>query len=178
MDFKQWRKENPAIMAGGAIVLFLIAMGIAYRSMTGDDSAAIGPPGAKLYYYDLNKKELFVAVDVAPPIATASGPHEGQPAGVRAYVYSCTDCKDIQSRFVGYLETLDPEFRAKVDDTQAQGWFLGAIPVNIEGLDEAALVRTEKDPNWVAKVTSDGEKIIDSVGLRCGSGQTLIECLP
>ena len=56
------------------------------------------------YFYDLNTGEVFEDVSRPGPIETASGPHAGMPAGVRAVVFACRDCGDEADRYVGWLE--------------------------------------------------------------------------
>src|SRR5690606_5765079 len=86
MNVREWMNNNSALVTIGAVVLLVIALGIILLQ-TGDGITS-GP--IMMYYYDLNEGRLIqVMSDQPAPVETASGPHDGMPAGVRAHVYTC-----------------------------------------------------------------------------------------
>ena len=92
-----------------AYVVMGIALGLAVLiyAMGGEKGDKIVD---KVWFYDLNTKQKFVvAADVVAPIETESGPHNGEPAGVRAMVAGCGDCSDP---FIGYLLKMSDEWKA------------------------------------------------------------------
>lgn len=92
-----------------AYVVMGIALGLAVLiyAMGGEKGDKIVD---KVWFYDLNTKQKFVvAADVVAPIETESGPHNGEPAGVRAMVVGCGDCGDP---FIGYLMKMSDEWKA------------------------------------------------------------------
>jgi hypothetical protein len=71
------------------------------------------------YFYDRKKGEVFEAPGDSPPkIPTASGPYEGEPAGVRAAVFTLDPADDPSKRFVGWLELPPPP--VKKDEKQTE----------------------------------------------------------
>jgi hypothetical protein len=86
-----------------AIVLIVAAIYI-YTNFGGQENR---PGDNRLgYYFDTNTKELFVRDGtLRPPIEAPSGPDEnGNPAGVRAYVYGKPDGSkdDVMVAFLEY----------------------------------------------------------------------------
>jgi len=69
----------------------------------------------KAWFYDLNTGELFSGSSKQTgPIEASSGPlPNGEPAGVRAHVYSYLSDPNAAELFVGFLEKPDPKVDAK-----------------------------------------------------------------
>ncbi|MCA9270633.1 MAG: hypothetical protein KDA41_19260, partial [Planctomycetales bacterium] len=132
-----------------------------------------GPPTrySMIYCYDQNTGELFEAPDAAtPPLETASGPHRGMPAGVKAVVFSCGRCADPAQRFVGWLE-------APVGDVPA----LQAPPPradNATGEGSDTVIRRPDDDRWIYADSPAGLAIIRGATARCDGEGTLKFCHP
>lgn len=180
MSIKEWREQNPGtfnlIAAGFAAVALLIA---AYNlGYLRKDTPVNERPVAKVYFYDLNKGEVFVGDDCLPPVPAPSGPIDGKPAGVIANVFSCGDCADASTRFVGYLETIDEKFRAGVDPTIARGYYNAPSPTVVPGLTEATLVKLPEDKTWVSKSSADGAAVMSAHESKCPAGTVATGCNP
>ena len=102
MNIRQWLNENSALSTVIAVVMLVCALG--YLVMSNTQS---GPRGPKNYwFYDLEDKELFAAsIESVAPIEAPSG---GE--GVRAFVYGCGDCEDLQ---IAWLQKMTPRGKAQ-----------------------------------------------------------------
>lgn len=134
------------------------------------------PPAQTIWYYDLNTKALFEAPDGGPRITAASGPHDGQPAGVRAYVFSCTSCEDKSTHFIGYLETLDATLLQQLKPEDLKGWYGQRGPPQVQGVDEAMMVRRVEDADWVPSQSSQGQDILNLAGKQCPEARSPTFC--
>ncbi|MBI4581376.1 MAG: hypothetical protein HY718_16865 [Planctomycetes bacterium] len=155
------------------VVAILGAAGLLYWLLVGGGTA--GPKQA--WYYDLNTGQLFTAeVTKELPVAAPSGPApEGQPAGVRAFVFSSGDCSNPSDRFIGWLETLGRTSGSPAvaggSDRMRPADPLGR-PVG------ERLIRREKDRNWVAANTPHGIAIVNEVLRPDTSGRPVRPCEP
>ncbi|MCA9270438.1 MAG: hypothetical protein KDA41_18275, partial [Planctomycetales bacterium] len=86
--------KNPALMIAGAAVLTIAALGfVAMRVLGVAGTTEEVKPVMMAYYYDQNTKELFtLPTETEWQVERPSGEFEGEPAGVRAYVYACGPC--------------------------------------------------------------------------------------
>jgi len=114
------------------------------------------------YYYDRNTKKLFVAPAESGPIATPSGPIQGEPAGVRAAVFTCRDTGVESERFVAYL-SLPAAFRQP-----------GAAQPDDETLGQ--LVAEPGSERWFRYDTREGQAVMSAAQTRCrGTGPLLCQ---
>jgi hypothetical protein len=99
------------------------------------------------------------------------------PAGVKAYVFSCEDCSDEVSRFIGYLETIPPELAAKVKQASENPDASMDIMLAME---TQTLVMSPDDPKkrWVPQASQPGQTIISRINGRCQGDQKLQFCYP
>ncbi len=99
------------------------------------------------WYYDLNTGELFTAkAGQIPPIPAPSGPlPDGRQAGVKAYVFSYVAEPNDSERFIGFLETKDPNY---IDDGRSS-------PRYGEGM----LIKRVKDKQWFPSISRQGRAI-------------------
>lgn len=112
MKIRDTMNNNSAVVTIVAVVILVLSLGFIIMN-----SNKKGPRRVvELYYYDMNTGELFVGPsDQYAPIDAPSGPTaDGQPAGVRAYVFSCGDCSDKSSHYIGYLERYSPEAKERI----------------------------------------------------------------
>ena len=160
-----------SVIAGALIVAVVL---IALYSFGGDSSHS-----GSAYFYDLNTSKVFVAPGTGfAPIETPSGPHDGQPAGVRVYIFSCKPCKS----FAGM--TLD-EVRAKGGTPV---WFEVYTPEAkklLEGGDkrpevmlEGVLMRAVDSEKWVSSNSRDAVALRAKVHEICPEGQPATACTP
>lgn len=129
---------------------------------------------AMAYFYDQNSAKLFeVPAFLEGPLATATGPHHGMPAGVRAIVFSCGSCSDPEKQFVGWLE-------APSRAIEAAGQTLPPRPASdIEEYAEGSLlvIRTLESDRWCYFDSDAGRRIVEEALQRC-EGQVLRYCEP
>ncbi len=167
MSIRSYLNNNPAIVTIAAIVLLLVCLGVIYRTLSGGGG---GPRIVDIYFYDLGSGEVFIGPsDSLPPIDAPSGPYNGKPAGVRAYVFSCTDCSDENSRFVGYLETYTDEAKAALTS--------GEAPDAYEYYDGGRLIKRPDEEGWARAESEEGFALIESVSTLCPGG-VLKPCYP
>lgn len=158
MSLRETINKNPKVgfgVVGG--VMMLSAIIAATFVLGGDNDTA-----SLVYddwYYDLESKKLFKAeLGLTPPIEAPSGPNKG----VKAYVYSCKDCSDASSRFIGYLEMLTPESKEAESDREKEEIYRAGH-----------MVRLEKDSDWVNLYTPAGEKVVDWAIEHCKGKQPI-----
>lgn len=105
MGFREWQQKHPAIGTAAAIVTVLLSA-VYVVSRSGIMRTRPTGTGVTVYFYDLSSGELFVGpLDLIETGIVA--PSGGE--GVRAYVYSCSDCADPGSRFIGHLHRFTAE---------------------------------------------------------------------
>lgn len=120
------------------------------------------PKADQMWFYDLNNGQLFSAVDQFPPIASPTGPDaKGNPAGVRAYVFSCGSCADPAQRFVGYLETFPDEAHQKAVSNFGSYAMVGSDALT------GMLVRREADTEWVSPGSEEGAEVTTFQTKKC-----------
>jgi len=120
-----------------SIILIVLAV-IFYKGLSKSNNR---PGDNELgYYFDLNTRELFVRDGtMRPPIDAPSGADEdGNPAGVRAYIYgkATGDADDIEIAFLEY-EVLGG---AMISDPEAIKW-VSATSVNGSRLRQSCVQR-------------------------------------
>jgi hypothetical protein len=89
------------------------------------------------WFYDLKHRRLFVArKGQIPPIEAPSGPlANGEPAGVRAYVFTYSNEPNTTDTFIGFLETTDPNVdKSSIGpmDLRVSGAEIKWVPANSE----------------------------------------------
>ena len=152
---RRWiNRQDPRIIMGitAFSVLFLIIVVISMLS--GPEVTQI-PEYRKAWFYDLNTGKLFTArSDLIPPIEAPSGPlADGKPAGVKAHVFTYAYEPNESERFIGFLETSDPNVigfgKPKTDS--AQNWGHGK------------LIRRVEDEKWVSGSSEKARAILNEV---------------
>ncbi|MCX5661193.1 MAG: hypothetical protein NTW19_16020 [Planctomycetota bacterium] len=128
------------------------------------------PTASYLWYFDLNTGKLVIAADQIPPIKVPSGDIDGQPAGVRAHLFSCGACSDGTQRFIGYLASYPPEIQKVL-----------ANPYGYHGVGDNPqrghfIVREAKGTKWFAADSDEGEKIIVGAQAKCPQGTPPKSC--
>jgi hypothetical protein len=100
------RLKKPAVGIGIAAAVLVLSLVLIMMRM--DSGGPTYRKVGKYWFYDLSTKELFPAYTSAvPPIeAPSKAAIDGQPSGVRAFVFGCGDCKET---FIGYLQKYLPE---------------------------------------------------------------------
>ncbi len=147
---RKWINSNRRaviIVTNVSVIIFIIVIISLLRS---NETVQESNP-KKEWYYDLNTGELFAAKACRmPPVAAPSGPlADGRQAGVRAYVFSYVSEPNDSERFIGFLETKDPNY---IDDDRSR-------PRYGEGM----LIKRVKDKQWFPSVSRQGRAIFQQV---------------
>lgn len=166
MKIREWLEEHMAFTTIAAVLVLGFSIVMLWSVLQG---ATVKPVVHGEYFYDLGSSSrdpldrLFVArSDRQPPIESPSKVimPDGTQAGVRAYVFTCGECSDRSTLFIGYLETVPPPIPG------------ARIPSS------GRTVRTLDDSNWSPVSTPQGQKTILSPQTRCESEVRLKACQP
>ena len=173
-------RKNRLIGFSVAFVCFAAAASVVALSTRPIPKAVMVKPR---YFYDVNTSALFTASEDAPPIATKSEPLANQPAGVRAYVFSCGECSDEKARFIGFLHTYTPERRQKslpaYEYARARDEAIPRAGQRDLFTGAGSLVRRAEDSKWFEADSEEGMKVVQSYQSHCVSpGATPIDCEP
>jgi hypothetical protein len=121
----------------------------------------------KEWFYDLNTGKLFVAKKgLTPPIEAPSGllPNE-QLAGVKAYVFSYKYEPNESERFIGFLETIDPNAE------QNEYKFVKTKVSGDKQWGRGKLIRRVEDEEWFSANSYQGQSILKEVFLPNENGE-------
>lgn len=157
---ERWRKarafinKNPRAVWGITIasgfIMFLVLISI----LSGPARPKV-TESRKAWFYDLNTKKLFVGkAKQQGPVKAPSGPlPNGEPAGIRAHVFTYVNDPNENDLVIGYLEKPDPNFAQKTDRLEdmiakRSDWGLGK------------LLRRVDDTEWVPATGSLGKLIM------------------
>lgn len=161
----------------------LIGIILIVRAAAPSDASPTAWPNA--WYYDLNTKKLFVARQTnLPPVEGPTGQTpEHTPAGVWAYVYSCTSCDNPQNHFVAWIEKLTPKSKSELHALIApmedgHGEFNPFETLNLWD-QEGRLVATPEHPAyWLPSNSDEAESLRSESLARCGDGVEPKACPP
>ena len=177
LNIRKWINDNPRIIisitAASAFVFLLIVIG---QLMPG--KALKFEENEKAWFYDLNTGELFVAKSSKiPPIKAPSGPlANGEPAGVKAHVFSYSCEPNQSSRFIGFLETLTPEAKKHMSA------FLksrdNVTKESIKEWNQGRLIRRITDEKWFSADSNEGRAILKEIFLPNEDGNRARYCPP
>jgi hypothetical protein len=151
------------------IILLIVIIGI----MSGPKAPEI-KEFKKAWFYDLNTGKLFVAKSkLKPPIKAPSGPlANGGPAGVIAHVFTYTYEPNESERFIGFLETTDPN---AVMDISSSG---NTKTDSAESWGQGKLIRRVEDKRWISGSSKEARTILKEVMLPNENGERPRYCPP
>lgn len=150
LPVRGWLNHHPQIVFGVSIGSGLLLIIVIISLLVGGPESTPTEEAKRVWFYDLNTQQLFAAkASRIPPIETPSGPTAmGEPAGVRAYVFSSETGPEI-----AYLETLasdaDPSTYETAHTNYGPDWGKGL------------LVRRPDDPDWADARSPRGRRIIE-----------------
>ncbi len=158
LSILDWISRSPILIIS-ASVLLVVGIMVFLISLTLPDKAEQLDTSEKQWFYDLKHRGLFVAKGgQLPPIEAPSGPlANGEPAGVRAYVFTYSDDPNTTDTFIGFLETTDPNVDKKS---------IGPMDLRVGGAEMFAkgrLIRRVKDKEWVPANSEEGRAILKEV---------------
>lgn len=169
LGIRDWINDNP-LRVGITVVVSVVVLALVYGLASRPGSRQEFKEGKRAWFYDQNSKELFVdSRKRAGPIAAPSGPlPNGEPAGVRARVYSYVLNPDESELFVGFLERPDPNAGSQAADDMSD------FPEWAHG----KLIRRVDDDQWISATSPEGRDIVQSLTHPNEKGQTPIYQVP
>ena len=159
LALRRWvNEQDPRIIIGITAVTVVVLLIVVIGLLSGPEAPKI-KEYKKGWFYDLNTGKLFVAEsDLIPPIKAPSGPlANGRPAGVIAHVFTYAYEPNESERFIGFLETTDPNAeqdslgsaKAKTDSFKSWG--------------QGKLFRRVDDEQWVSGSSKEARAILNEV---------------
>jgi hypothetical protein len=166
LSVRKWLNRNPRIIISitvGSVLVLLVVAGLTLPKKTAVETREY----KKAWFYDLNTDELFVARgDKVAPIEVPSGPlPNGEPAGVRAYVFSYVSEPNESERFIGFLEIAKPGV-SKQELELIESGSGGA-----EQWGRGGFIRRVSDKRWVPSDSNEGRAILQELFLPNVNGQ-------
>jgi hypothetical protein len=166
LAIRDWLSRSPILIISVSVLLvvglivFLVFLSLPEKVEQVDTSE-------KQWFYDLNHQRLFpVKSGQLPPIEAPSGPlANGEPAGVRAYVFTYSDDPNTTDTFIGFLETTDPNV-----DKGSIGYMDLRVP-GAETFAKGRLIRRVKDKQWVESNSEEGRAILKEAFRKNESGK-------
>jgi hypothetical protein len=177
---RNWiNRQNPKIILGvtvGCVVLLLvtvISLGLSRRAPRIEKYD-------KGWFYDLNTGELFLAKSGSiPPIEAPSGPlANGRPAGVRAHVFTYVYEPNESERFIGFLETTDPNAQDQAVEGADAAEPAKPSTGNAESGGQERWIRRVEDEQWVLRNSREGVAIVGEVYRPNENGELPSYCRP
>jgi len=173
LAIREWLSRSPKLVIGVSVVVvvgllvFVIWLSLPKKVVEVENYE-------KDWFYDLKHRRLFVGRrGQIPPIAAPSGPlANGEPAGVRAYVFTYSNDPNTTDTFIGFLETTDPN----VDKSS-----IGPVDLKVSGAEMFAkgrLIRRVKDEKWVAANSDAGRAILKETFRQNEAGEIPHYCPP
>ncbi len=183
-----WMKDHPihTCAASLTLIVFCLTCNAVFLTKPAVEAAAFEQV-PQHWYYDLNTKQLFVAKSgQVAPIAAPSGPYKGAgakgknlPAGVRAFVYSCTSCEVKSRQFIGHLEVFHPSTKDRIDTLHdGKAIQVGSSFEQIANSTGPPLVADPIMLNWVPKGSPKGYEILSKTFDACEDDSAPRACLP
>ena len=154
---RRWiNRQDPRIIIGITVVTVVILFVVVISLFSGPGAPEV-QEFKKGWYYDLNTGKLFVAKSsLVPPIEAPSGPlPDGKPAGVRAHVFTFAAEPNESDRFIGFIETTDPN--AGINGSDSDGGRRGGFTSWGQG----KLIRRVEDEKWVSGSSKEARAIFD-----------------
>ncbi len=105
MDIRQQVSKYSGTVTVVAIAGLVLAIGVIVRGFGAKPDAG-APDKTHYFFFDPESAEL---TQLPSPVSPAT--QNGREL-FRAHVYSCSNCSDVASRFVGFIEKLSPERQA------------------------------------------------------------------
>lgn len=166
LALRDWLSRSPILIIS-ASVLLVVGVIVFFVCLTLPGKVEQVDTTEKDWFYDLKHRSLFIAKrGQLPPIEAPSGPlANGEPAGVRAYVFTYSDDPNTTDTFIGFLETTDPN----VDKSS-----IGPMDLRVSGAEifsKGRLIRRVKDKEWVEANSEEGRAILKEAFRKDESGK-------
>lgn len=169
------KRENSTVKLTIALVAVVAALAFAGYSLLGR-----GERRAGAYFFDLNTGKVFVGpADATAPIETPSGPFQGEPAGVRIFIFACAPRHGLDGM------TLDQVRAAGAFPVWLEKYEAGAKKALEDGSNDPEVIMegilTMAPPpegvKWLKPGSRDARTLRNSVQAICPGG-TAVACTP
>ncbi|MFA5293415.1 MAG: hypothetical protein WC496_10320 [Phycisphaerae bacterium] len=159
LGIRKWINNNPKIIIGISIVSAVIFLLIVITLLIPSS-----PPimqSHKAWFYDLNTNELFIRNDDRiPPIDAPSGKlPDGEPAGVKAYVFTYFSDPNDSELFIGFLEKYTPQGKEII--SLLKNSKDNVTKEMIRQLNNNRFVRRLEDDSWFLADSNEGQAILE-----------------
>ena len=173
LAIREWLSRSPKLVIGVSVVL-VVGLIVFAIWLTLPKKVVEVENYENDWFYDLKHRRLFVArKGQIPPIEAPSGPlANGEPAGVRAYVFTYSNEPNTTETFIGFLETTDPN----VDKSS-----IGPMDLRVSGAEiwgKGRLIRRVKDEKWVPANSDAGRAILKETFRQNEAGEIPHYCPP
>jgi hypothetical protein len=204
MQIREWVNKNSAVTTIVAVVMLFAALYYLWKTI----NPSPPPPITHVFYYDMITGKLFPAPTAEfPPIETPDNSKlaNGDPAGVKANVFSCTRCREGEW-YIGYLETYLPgakaaqirmneetERMAKMPPPNPDGTIppgpggpggpgmppMGPSPQDMLAISEGHLVAShEAVDKWFKQESPEGAALVNAAMKKCPDNKYPTQCFP
>ena len=110
--------------------------------------------------------------------AVAAGPDaEGNPAGMRAYVFSCDDCSDTSTHFVAYVERYTPEAKVKLTQMRDNPESLSEEDMYFD-YEQGRLIMVPDKTSWLEANSEEAFVAQEGLMAHCPPGSRIRSCYP
>lgn len=166
INIRGWLNKNPRIIIGITIASVSVLLIVIVVLLIPEETVKV-EEYKKDWFYDVNTGKLFVAKKgLVPPVDSPWGPlANGEPAGVRAYVFSYSDEPNETNRFIGFLEIPDPNFSPESVSSQLKGAGLWG---------QGKLIRKVEEEQWYPANSEEGQSILMEFSRPNQKGQVAI----
>ena len=174
LDLRSWiNRRDPRVIIGITAATVLLLLVVVISLLSGPEAPEI-QDFKKAWYYDLNTGKLFAAKsDLIPPIEAPSGPlPDGRAAGVRAHVFTFAAEPNESDRFIGFLETRDPN--AGINGSGSEGGRTGGFASWGQG----KLIRRVEDEKWVSGSSKEARDIFNDAFAPAENAERPRSCSP
>ena len=173
LAIREWLSRSPKLVIGVSVVL-VVGLIVFAIWLTLPKKVVEVENYENDWFYDLKHRRLFVArKGQIPPIEAPSGPlANGEPAGVRAYVFTYSNEPNTTETFIGFLETTDPN----VDKSS-----IGPMDLRVSGAEiwgKGRFIRRVKDEKWVPANSDAGRAILKETFRQNEAGEIPHYCPP
>lgn len=178
MQIRDWMGSNQPIVAGIAILVLIFSFAYMTCTLSGGGSGGYRVI-TEHFFYDLNTGEVYVASsDLVPPVSSPSDEARGTKRynGVRAYVFSCTDCSDYSSHEVRYLQRFTPKSK-KMQEQMRDGKMSDEMIMMVSPEEESEIKRPD-DEEWYPAMSEEAQEIFEETYRECDNGELPRECFP
>lgn len=168
---RRWAEEHPGIIFGITCASVFLLLTVIVAMLIPDSPKIEIQQSNKAWFYDLNTGDLFADKnDSFAPIEAPSGPlPNGEPAGVRAYVYSYSGEPNDPNHFIVYLEKFTAEGKEYASSFKKSPDCINKD--SVRQMNNNRLVKRVTDKEWFPATSREGVLVTQEVFIQNKQGQ-------